>query len=255
MWSKENPLEIDWHILREKLLAADTRNERGADWSFWVKWYDDILAGNPQNWIMLHEIAISDAIDWNASAREVNDTINRIVERYRLRDEVVALRREVEQLRNALQYPPRNHNNPPELVTDAQEVQEKLTIVWAAAVEAEKELEKPKPDPTILSKVGKIILDFGIWFTKYCGKKLDLGIDTLIKWGAPAAGTIYLSDPQKTTELGIAIRTFAGLFNANSSKLLLCFIELSRPRVASANLAIGVELRNYPLAFYPSSAK
>jgi hypothetical protein len=31
VWSKENPLEIDWHILREKLLAADTRNERGAD--------------------------------------------------------------------------------------------------------------------------------------------------------------------------------------------------------------------------------
>ena len=113
MWSKENRLEIDWHILREKLLAADTRNERGADWSFWVKWYDDILAGNPQNWIMLHEIAISDAIDWNASAREVNDTINRIVEYYRLRDEVVALRREVEQLRNASQCPPRNHNNPP----------------------------------------------------------------------------------------------------------------------------------------------
>ena len=49
LWSNENPLEIDWHILREKLLAADTRNERGADWSFWVKWYDDILAGNPQN--------------------------------------------------------------------------------------------------------------------------------------------------------------------------------------------------------------
>lgn len=79
------------------------------------------------------------------------------------------------------------------------------------AIEAEKELEKPKPDPKILSKVGKIILDFEVWFTKYCGKKLDLGIDTLIKWGAPAAGAIYLSDSQKVTELGIAIRTFAGL--------------------------------------------
>ena len=162
-------------------------------------------------WTMLHEIVTTDGIDWDASARKVNDSINRIVERYRLRDEVVALRREVAQLRNATQYPPRNHNNPPESVTDAQEVQEQLKIVWAAAIEAEKELEKPKPDPKILSKVGKIILDFGVWFTKYCGKKLDLGIDTLIKWGAPAAGAIYLSDPQKVTELGIAIRAFAGL--------------------------------------------
>ena len=26
LWSKENPLERDWHNLREKLLAADTPN-------------------------------------------------------------------------------------------------------------------------------------------------------------------------------------------------------------------------------------
>ena len=82
LWSNENPLERDWHNLREKLLAADTPDDRGADWSFWVKWYDDILAGNPQNWDMLYEIATTDAIDWNASAREVNDTINRIVEKF-----------------------------------------------------------------------------------------------------------------------------------------------------------------------------
>ena len=57
LWSDENPLDQDWHSLREKLRAADTPDERGADWSFWIKWYDDILAGNPQNWKMLHEIA------------------------------------------------------------------------------------------------------------------------------------------------------------------------------------------------------
>lgn len=214
LWSKENPLERDWHTLREKLLAADTPDQRGADWSFWVNWYDDILAGNPQNWDMLYEIATTDAIDWNASAREVNDTINQIVERYRLRDEVVSLRREVEQLRSATQYPPRNHNNPPEMVTNAPEVQEQFSIIWAAAREAEEELEKPKPDPTILSKAGQIILDFGIWFAKYCGKKVDLVISTTIttaiKWGVPAAGAVYLSNPQKIIELGAAIKAAAG---------------------------------------------
>ena len=214
LWSYENPLEQYWHDLRQKLRDADTPDERGADWSFWIKWYDDILAGNPQNWDMLHEIATTAAIDWVASTREVNDTINQIVERYRLRDKVVALRREVEQLRNATQYPPRNHNNPPELVADAPEVQEQLTIIWAAAREAEEELEKPKPDPTILSKAGQIILDFGIWFAKYCGKKVDLVINTTvttaIKWGVPAAGAVYLTNPQKIIELGDAIRAAAG---------------------------------------------
>ena len=210
LWSGENPLERDWHTLREKLLAADTPDPRGADWSFWVKWYDDILAGNPQNWDMLHEIATTDAIDWDAPSREVNDMINQIVERYRLRDEVVALRREVEQLRSAIQYPPRNHNNPPELVADAPEVQEQLTIIWAAAQEAEEELEKPKPDPTILSKAGQIILDFGIWFAKYCGHISNFAFKAVITASLGSASVYYLkNDTHLIAELGKHLLDFA----------------------------------------------
>ena len=82
LWSTENPLEHDWHNLSEKLLASDTPDKRGADWSFRVKWYDDILAGNPQNWKMLHEIAIAFDINWKARARKVNDRINGIVEKF-----------------------------------------------------------------------------------------------------------------------------------------------------------------------------
>ena len=209
LWSNENPLERDWHNLRENLLAADTPYRRGADWSFWVKWYDDILAGNPQNWDMLHEIATTDAIDWDAAAREVNDRINQIVERYRLRDEVVALRREVEQLRSATQYPPRNHNNPPEMVTDAREVQEQLTIIWAAAVEAEKELEKSKPDTTILSKAGQIILDFGIWFAKYCGHISNFALKAVITASLGSASVYYLkNDTHLIAELGKQLLDF-----------------------------------------------
>jgi hypothetical protein len=88
LWSDENLLDQDWHSLREKLRAADTPDERGADWSFWIKWYDDILAGNLQNWKMLHEIATTPDIDWDASSREVNDKINGIVTLYRL-DEAI----------------------------------------------------------------------------------------------------------------------------------------------------------------------
>ena len=31
LWSGENPLERDWHPLRQKLRDADTASERGAD--------------------------------------------------------------------------------------------------------------------------------------------------------------------------------------------------------------------------------
>ena len=65
---------------------ADTTDPRGADWSFWIRWYDDILEGNPQNWDMLHEIATTPDINWEASSREVNDKINGIVEAYALKN-------------------------------------------------------------------------------------------------------------------------------------------------------------------------
>ena len=211
LWSNENPLERDWHNLREKLLAADTPDPRGADWSFWVKWYDDILAGNPQNWDMLYEIATTDAIDWDASAREVNDRINQIVERYRLRDEVGALRRELEEARAAqANRAQRSHNMPPELVDEIPEIEERLTIVWAAAQEAENELEKTKPDPTILSKFAKIILDFGIWFTKYCGHISNFALKAGItaSWGS--ASVYYLkNDTHLIAELGKQLLDFA----------------------------------------------
>ena len=215
LWSDENPLERDWQNLRKKLLAADTPGPRGADWSFWVKWYDDILAGNPQNWTMLHEIATTGAIDWDASAREVNDRINQIVERYRLRDEVGALRREVEEARAALaNRTPRSHNMPPELVDDTPKIEGRLAVVLAAVQEAETELEKPQPDRSILTKAGQAISDFAIWFMKYCRKKMDFVINTTIttaiKWGVPAAGAVYLTTPQKIIELGAAIRAAAG---------------------------------------------
>ena len=72
----------DWSLVREKLLN-DTDPKRGADWSFWVEWYDEILRGDPLDWELLYKIAVSDDIDWHASPREVNEAIARIVEKVR----------------------------------------------------------------------------------------------------------------------------------------------------------------------------
>lgn len=72
----------DWSVVREKLLH-DTDPKRGADWSFWVEWYDKILRGDPQDWGLLYEIAVSQDIDWAARPREVNEAIARSVEKHR----------------------------------------------------------------------------------------------------------------------------------------------------------------------------
>jgi hypothetical protein len=76
----EMGIKPDWPVVREKLLN-DTDPDRGADWSFWVAWYDKILRGDAQDWELLYEIAVSQEIDWEASPREVNEAIARIVEK------------------------------------------------------------------------------------------------------------------------------------------------------------------------------
>jgi len=72
----------DWAVVREKLLN-DSDPKHGADWSFWIEWYDKILRGDAQDWDMLYEIAVSQDIDWEATPREVNAAIARIVEKHR----------------------------------------------------------------------------------------------------------------------------------------------------------------------------
>lgn len=83
LWNYENLLKKAWAEQRKILIYGGLPE---SDWSFWIKWYDDILAGNPQNWDLLHEIATTPDIDWEASAREVNDKINGIVEAYALKN-------------------------------------------------------------------------------------------------------------------------------------------------------------------------
>jgi len=84
LWDGANPLDVDWQFLLDRMRDDPS----GADWSFWITWYQGILDGVPQNWPLLHEIATTDRIDWDAPAQEVNDKINGIVTLYRL-DEAI----------------------------------------------------------------------------------------------------------------------------------------------------------------------
>ena len=93
----EFKISPDWAVVREKLLN-DSDPKRGADWLFWVEWYDKILRGDPQDWDMLYEIAVSQDIDWEASPREVNAAIARIVEKYRKPQQAVTAVASIEQV-------------------------------------------------------------------------------------------------------------------------------------------------------------
>lgn len=56
-------------IVSTELSRAATKNGEAArggtelDWTFWVDWYDDVLAGRPRNILMMEEIALE--VDWD----------------------------------------------------------------------------------------------------------------------------------------------------------------------------------------------
>ena len=139
----------DWPVVREKLLN-DSNSERGADWSFWVEWYDKILDGDPQDWDLLYEIAVSDDIDWDARPREVNAAIARIVETHRLLREIADLKAQRDQLASfTASAATRSHNMPPELVDDNGHVARSFQIIWEELDAAEEELRSEAPEPDV----------------------------------------------------------------------------------------------------------
>ena len=120
----------DWPVVREKLLN-DNDPKRGAVWSFWIELYDNILRGDPQDWDMLYEIAVSQDIDWEASSREVNAAIARIVEKHRLLSEIAHLKAQRHQLVSlTASAEMRSHNMPPELVDADARVTQSIQIIW-----------------------------------------------------------------------------------------------------------------------------
>ena len=69
LWQEKNPLRKLWADIRPKILA------QGADWQFWVDWYENALHGRPQDYDLLTKIALIDPEDWDKGADHVNALI------------------------------------------------------------------------------------------------------------------------------------------------------------------------------------
>ena len=194
LWNgDENPFQKEWEAVRNSLpVATPARSEetaRGAlpvDWSFWINWYQDALEGREPDWDMLYEIALIPDEDWQKGPVHINNqVIAGIVEKYRLRRDVQDFRKELKAVRKTT-IAPIGHNNPPERIENEAEAVAvtQFEIIWEASGEAEEELSKPKPSPTVLKRIGTVILRAIAEVGKY-GAKLG---DVVLKATAATVG-------------------------------------------------------------------
>ncbi len=177
LWkNSRDPLNEYWGKIRSWILS-NSEVSGSVDWSFWINWYQDVLEGREPDWDMLYEIALIPDEDWEKGPEHINnEVIAGIVEKYRLRRDVQALRKELAAVHQTATAAPMGHNNPPEGIEAEAEVVTQTEIIWAALEEAEEELSKPEPSPSVLKRVGTVILRAIAEVGKYGAKLGDVGL-------------------------------------------------------------------------------
>lgn len=212
LWlGQENPLLANWMKLKKSI--------DDPQWSFWIKWYDDALAGTPPNWDMLEQIALIEPEVWEEGAEAVSERIALITEKYELLSEVQATRVSLGELRaeaNALAQ--RSHNNPPELVDTDMSVIRSVEIIWAELGQAEEELEKPDPSPSRLRRISAALLEASKKVAMYCAELGDTALknaakevgSTGAKWTIGVLAASYAAQNPGIQSLAARIFEFAG---------------------------------------------
>ena len=122
LWRDEpNPYADVWVQIKTRLQSDPV------DWSFWIKWYEASLNGQPLNPDMLEEIALIDSRDWRQGAAHVNALIAGIEKAYLLKATPLAERMELNPATGRLRVIPERmsqktlYNNVLETVRDGME--------------------------------------------------------------------------------------------------------------------------------------
>ncbi|MGB7263629.1 MAG: hypothetical protein WBC68_16325, partial [Albidovulum sp.] len=167
------------------LSAKNWWRKRGTAWEFWIKWYEDLLAGIEPNWFVLKQIALIPDVIWEQGAEAVNARIELNQEQLRLAHEVATLRAAIEDVRSHVASDrQRAHNKPPELIEPTAAIQKTITLISEALAEVEEELRKPDPVPGALTRLGRLLLKAVSELTVYCA---SLG-DVVLKKAAEEVG-------------------------------------------------------------------
>lgn len=88
--------------------------------------------------------------------------------------------------------PPRHHNNPPSRVEDDPLSPADLATARKAADLLHSEVGKDSPAPEVVQEQASRLRELAFSITSWIARKLDLSVDSLIKWGIPAGAAAYV---------------------------------------------------------------
>jgi hypothetical protein len=166
----------------------------GGAWTFWAKWYDRAIAGDPLPWDLQEQIALIPNEIWEAGPEAVAAEIARIEAEFELRQRIAEI--EADQANIAEKRLGIGGNNPPEEIEDP-ETAEQIVLLWESIAGLKKQVEADEPDvrrvADLIDRLGSALKAILIW----CGRKADLIVDTTIKWSIPAAGGYLVVNPSK----------------------------------------------------------
>ena len=212
LWFGGSANEVDWKQTRILWSAP------GSPYAFWLRWYEAALKGNSLNPEQERDIALIPDADWEKGAEHVAVIIAQIEERHDLKAQVVALREQLTLIQaEAATAAHRSHNQPPELLDAAPELQRQITIIFDALDEAETELSQTAPAPSRLKRIGQALMDAIIAIAKYCGGIANKAIVAAAVAGGTAVGGLGVA---KLLELAAPTQTLGQSILDYASRLI-----------------------------------
>jgi hypothetical protein len=78
LWDQPVPSRIDVAWVRSR---SEWTKAGGPVWAFWTQWYENALAGRPQDWPLLRDIVLFPAEDWKGGPGRVHPIIEGMLKR------------------------------------------------------------------------------------------------------------------------------------------------------------------------------
>ena len=184
-------------------------------WGFWRRWYDGMLAGEPLPWDLQEQVALIPDDIWQAGPEAVARELEKIEARMELQARISELERQITTLR--VDRHGIGGNIPPEPIEDlslAPEVMQlgaQLDPVDDALGVLKEESAKDDPDKARFSAAVDTIAAALAAILGWTGRKVDLAVDTLIKWGIPTGCAYLLANPQRLQAVLDAAKRFLNL--------------------------------------------